>query len=98
MQVNLTSNRKVPLSDKSSRSQDTGMTGNDRDQRESRSRRKSSLATGDTKMAAQSQGIKKLMASEKEAAQVVANARKSEFTGSAMLRVQALVKPLLAVT
>lgn len=31
------------------------------------------------KMAAQSQGIKQLMAAEKEAAQVVANARKSEF-------------------
>lgn len=32
-----------------------------------------------TKMAAQSQGIKKLMAAEKEAAHVVANARKSEL-------------------
>lgn len=52
------------------------MTGNDR---ESRSRRKSSSA--DTKMAAQSQGIKQLMAAEKEAAQVVANARKSECGG-----------------
>ena len=30
------------------------------------------------KMAAQSQGIKQLMAAEKEAAQVVANSRKSE--------------------
>ena len=32
----------------------------------------------DNKMAAQSQGIKQLMAAEKEAAQVVANARKSK--------------------
>ncbi len=31
------------------------------------------------KMAGQSQGIKQLMAAEKEAAQVVANARKSEL-------------------
>lgn len=39
-------------------------------------RRKS---TGDIgKMAAQSQGIKQLMAAEKEAAQVVANSRKRE--------------------
>ena len=48
------------------------MTGNDRDHR-----RKSSV--GDTKMAAQSQGIKQLMSAEKEAATVVANARKSEL-------------------
>lgn len=34
--------------------------------------------TNHKKMAAQSQGIKQLMASEKEAAQVVANARKSK--------------------
>lgn len=33
-------------------------------------------ATSNYKMAAQSQGIKQLMAAEKEAAQVVANARK----------------------
>ena len=33
-------------------------------------------------MAAQSQGIKKLMQAEKEAAQVVASARKSELTKS----------------
>jgi len=51
------------------------MTGNDRDHRESR--RKSSSA--DSKMAAQSQGIKQLMAAEKEAAQVVASARKSKL-------------------
>lgn len=69
------------------------MTGNDRESR-SQQRRKSSGAganerqqqqqqgagVGDNpKMAAQSQGIKQLMAAEKEAAQVVANARKSEF-------------------
>ena len=53
------------------------MTGNDRESR-SQGRRKSSSVDG-TKMAAQSQGIKQLMAAEKEAAQVVANARKSEF-------------------
>ena len=34
--------------------------------------------TNNKKMAAQSQGIKQLMAAEKEAAQVVANARKSK--------------------
>ena len=34
--------------------------------------------TNHKKMAAQSQGIKQLMAAEKEAAQVVANARKSK--------------------
>lgn len=51
------------------------MTGNDRIE----SRRKSSGAgENSAKMAAQSQGIKQLMAAEKEAAQVVANARKSE--------------------
>lgn len=53
------------------------MTGNDRESR-SQARRKSSSADA-TKMAAQSQGIKQLMAAEKEAAQVVANARKSEL-------------------
>ena len=60
------------------------MTGNDRDNRESKSRRKSSTSssqhgTGDPKMTSQSQGIKQLMAAEKEAAQVVANARKSKL-------------------
>lgn len=35
-------------------------------------------STNHKKMAAQSQGIKQLMAAEKEAAQVVANARKSK--------------------
>lgn len=49
------------------------MTGNDR---ESRSQRRKSSASD---MAAQSQGIKQLMAAEKEAAQVVTNARKSEL-------------------
>ena len=57
------------------------MTGNDT--RESRTtRRKSSaqsLGGENGKMAAQSQGIKQLMAAEKEAAQVVANARKGEL-------------------
>lgn len=53
------------------------MTGNDRESRAAR--RKSSGGAGDQKMAAQSQGIKQLMAAEKEAAQVVANARKSEL-------------------
>ena len=50
--------------------------GNDRDHR-----RKSSSSAGDSKMAAQSQGIKQLMAAEKEAAMVVANARKSKWKG-----------------
>lgn len=36
--------------------------------------------SGRKRMATQSQGIKQLMAAEKEAAQVVANSRKSEFT------------------
>lgn len=61
------------------------MTGNDR---ESRTQRRKSSGTGgagsaaeNPKMAAQSQGIKQLMAAEKEAAQVVANARKSEWGG-----------------
>lgn len=53
------------------------MTGNDRESRAAR--RKSSGGAGDQKMAAQSQGIKQLMAAEKEAAQVVASARKSEL-------------------
>ena len=47
------------------------MTGNDRDHRDSRRK-------GDSKMAAQSQGIKQLMAAEKDAARVVADARKSK--------------------
>lgn len=59
------------------------MTGNDRESRSQR--RKSSTnsagASDNSKMAAQSQGIKQLMAAEKEAAQVVANARKSESPG-----------------
>ena len=40
------------------------------------------------KMATQSQGIKQLMAAEKEAAHVVTNARKSEFRarGSRIIR------------
>ncbi len=52
------------------------MTGNDREHRESR---RKSTSSGDSKMAAQSQGIKKLMAAEKDAALVVSNARKSEL-------------------
>lgn len=58
------------------------MTGNDhrdqRDQRESRGSRRKSSSVGEGKMAAQSQGIRQLMAAEKEAALVVANARKSK--------------------
>lgn len=54
------------------------MTGNDRESRKTR-RQSSATSLGENgKMAAQSQGIKQLMAAEKEAAQVVANARKGE--------------------
>jgi hypothetical protein len=56
------------------------MTGNDRTESRAQ-RRKSSATVENSKMAAQSQGIKQLMAAEKEAAQVVANARKSELRG-----------------
>ena len=48
-------------------------------ERHHESPRKKSTGGADKNMATQSQGIKQLMAAEKEAAQVVANARKSEF-------------------
>ena len=61
------------------RSPKEGMTGNDCESR-SATRRKSAVSLGENgKMASQSQGIKQLMAAEKEAAQVVANARKGEL-------------------
>ena len=49
----------------------------EKEQRHNESRRKS---TSERNMAAQSQGIKQLMAAEKEAAQIVANARKSKLS------------------
>ena len=47
-------------------------------ERHHESPRKKSTGGADKNMATQSQGIKQLMAAEKEAAQVVADARKSE--------------------
>ncbi len=74
------------------------MTGNDRESRSATSRRKSSSAVSllgggeNSKMASQSQGIKQLMAAEKEAAQVVANARKGEFPTSNQPSIQSSCK------
>lgn len=51
----------------------------EREEKEARQNESRKKTQSERNMAAQSQGIKQLMAAEKEAAQIVANARKSEL-------------------